>query len=192
MKFSSLKIFVCLVVIFLAPKDRCLAQEKTEQSSVYDASTHATEKPEIKILSLEQFSAFAAGICKKYQFEGLIEVKGPVDVAELKKKLTEARKKLFTRLCDPEVRKDEMLKSELQSQMKSLTEDIRTFPILEGMEIISIPSNKNIAGKMVSKPVLMHKPLAPGLNNLADPIKDVRDQVYQKHRKYYVTPMPKK
>ncbi|MDX2108134.1 MAG: hypothetical protein SFY67_17195 [Candidatus Melainabacteria bacterium] len=170
-KTRNLKTCLVLVAICLLPGEVVWAQgwqmNDAPADSVYDASTQAAEKPEIKTLSLDQFSAYGADISKKYQFEGPLEVKGPEEVAELKKKLTEARKKLFTRLCDPEVRKDETLKSELQSQMKSLTEDIRTFPKLEGFE--------------------------PGVRTgLADPIKDVRDQINQKHGKYYVTPMPKK
>lgn len=110
-------------------------------ASVYDASTDSVETPEVKTLNADDFSAYAVEICKKYEIEGPKQVNGPNDQTELFQKLSEFRKLLFTRLCDPEVRKNAPLKEKLQLQMKDLTEDIRVFPELEGFGKVDMPSS---------------------------------------------------
>lgn len=155
MSIRNLKTCLLLAIIGLVPCEVVWAQAwamndgkedgvygsstPTKPQSVYDASTVAAETPKVKSLTAEEFSAYATEICKKYEFDGPKQVNSSTDQTELYQKLAEARKLLFTRLCDPEVRKDSVLKEKLQSQMKSLTEDIRSFPELAGFGKVVVP-----------------------------------------------------
>ncbi len=134
-----------------APQQSVYESSKEASVSVYDASTQAAEKPKIKSLDVEGFSAYAVDICKKYDLDGPTRIAGPLEQTQLYQKLSETRKLLFTRLCDPEVRKDETLKAKFQSQIKSLTQDIRTFPSLNGLEVVPLPKDAHVAGKMVNE-----------------------------------------
>ncbi|MBP7861577.1 hypothetical protein KA183_07835 [bacterium] len=138
----GLSSFFAAALLTLSPVG-ALAQNRAmndaPEKSVYDASTVAAETPKVKSLTAEEFSVYATEICKKYEFDGPKQVNSSTDQTELYQKLSEARKLLFTRLCDPEVRIDSVLKEKLQSQMKSLTEDIRSFPELAGFGKVVVP-----------------------------------------------------
>ncbi len=141
-----IRIFCLIFLVTLAPLGGLAQEEQPKPISVYDASTVAAEMPEVKSLTAEEFSAYAAEICKIYEFDGPKQVNNSTDQTELYQKLSEARKLLFTRLCDPEVRRDSALKEKLQSQMKSLTQDIRSFPELAGYgKVVVHPTHKEKA-----------------------------------------------
>ena len=166
-KAPYLKTCLVFAAVFLVPVEVVSAQggamndapqnsvyessKEASTTSVYDASTQVAEKPKIKSLDVEGFSAYAVDICKKYDLDGPTRIAGPLEQNQLYQKLSETRKLLFTRLCDLEVRNDETLKAKFQSQIKSLTEDIRTFPSLNGLEVVLIPKDGHLAGKMVNK-----------------------------------------
>jgi hypothetical protein len=197
------------------------AMNDAPEKSVYEASTVAAVKPVIKSLTAEEFSAYATEICKKYEFDGPKQVNSSTDQTELYQKLSEARKLLFTRLCDPEVRKDSVLKEKLQSQMKSLTEDIRSFPELAGFGKVVVPPTQKeriqalrqnadsekqdvtsqpekVFRQTTKKPDVIED--IPKGSNLptkrnygwCDSLPATRDQIKQKHGKYYVPLVPKK
>lgn len=135
----GLSSFFAAALLTLSPVGVLAQEEQPKPISVYDASTVAAEMPKVKSLTAEEFSVYATEICKKYEFDGPKQVNSSTDQTELYQKLSEARKLLFTRLCDPEVRIDSVLKEKLQSQMKSLTEDIRSFPELAGFGKVVVP-----------------------------------------------------
>lgn len=192
LRAGSIRIFCLVILLTLSPVGTLAQEERSEPISVYDASTVTAEKPEVKSLTFEEFSAYATEICKKYEFDGPKQVNNSTDQTELYQKLTEARKVLFTRLCDPEVRKDLVLKEKLQSQMKSLTEDIRSFPELAGFgKVVVPPTHKERI--QASKETPPRQLVPPGLfTNRSDSISTVRDQIKKKHGKYYVPLVPKK
>ncbi|QQR58373.1 MAG: hypothetical protein IPG59_02435 [Candidatus Melainabacteria bacterium] len=210
----SIEISCLLFLVTLVPVEASAQEVQPDSSSsVYEASTVAAEKPVVKSLTAEEFSAYANEICKKYEFDGPKQVNSSTDQTELYQKLTEARKLLFTRLCDPEVRKDSVLKEKLQSQMKSLTEDLRSFPELAGFGKVVVPPSlklKKLGRSVGDFPPIDEVPVTkdlslpdddfvkrkpPGRNSRyaggamagkCDPLPATREQIKLKHGENYI------
>jgi hypothetical protein len=209
----GLSSFFAATFLTLSSVGALAQEEQPKPVSVYDASTVAAEMPEVKSLTVDEFSSYATEICKKYEFEGPKQVNNSADQTELYQKLSEARKLLFTRLCDPEVRKDSALKEKLQSQMKSLTEDIRSFPELAGFSKVVVPlslKQKKLGRSVGDFPAIDDVPVTkdfslpdgdfvkrkpPGRNSRyvggpmagkCDPLPATRDQIKLKHGENYI------
>lgn len=115
---------------FCLPQSALAEEQSKQQQSVYDASTTAPETVQIKSLNKEEFSEYAAEICEKYGFDGPKEVTTEDDRVKLLNKLRTLRKEKFKELSDPKVRENEADKKQVLDQMKSLTDEIKSFPFL--------------------------------------------------------------
>ncbi len=179
--------FFAAALLTLSPVYALAQEEQTKPISVYEASTVASELPVTRTLSLEEFSTYAGEMCKKYGLEGPTEISSPSDRTQLYSEMSAARKVLFKQLCDPKIREDAAAKEKVQAQMKSLSQDLSYFPNLAGFGTVDIQP------RLKERIQDLRQLAAPGLqNNLSDSIPTVRDQIKQKHGKYYVPLVPNK
>ena len=185
-KAPYLKTCLVFAAVFLVPVEVVSAQggamndapqnsvyessKEASTTSVYDASTQIAEKPKIKSLNVEEFGTFAQEICKKYGFDGPTVVSNQTERALLLNQMSTLRKDLFKRLCDPKIRKDGAAKEIIQDQMKALSEDIRSFPILTG-----VGKGSSV---LVQESVKLN--LQPTLRMIGDSLPVVRDQIEKK------------